>query len=372
MLFPEFPSVMNPAGSTRVKPRSASRKVLRAVLLISLLVGVAFMPALLHWGPPGPKEPVYKGKRLSQWLYNESPDFTWIPNDLYGHVHDELWAELRKEDPNSKEATRNYVLSYPPKTEWQIDARAIPSLLSWMAAKPTAYDRLSIRVADLLPMAIRQRVYPYSSYLWGSRSDRWQIAAFDGFTLLSTNAEPALPALSNLLYTTEPCMPLTWAISFVGPQGICLLTNALFSTNRALRDECALALGLQGEQARMAIPALVSCVQSGYASYHVLGALGRIGGDCSGAVPALTRLLQENESIPNTNLDSAMAVLLIGLQRERSQSVLPVLIKLYLESRENDDVNDRRLLRMAIKRISPSAEAQLPAASESEGLPNWP
>ena len=372
MLFPEPLSVMSLVGSTREKPGSAWCKALKLLLLLLLLVGLSYTPALLNLGPPGPKEPMYKGKCLSQWLYNESPDFTWIPNDLYGHVHDELWAELSKEDPDSKEDTRNYVLSYPPKTEWQIDARAIPSLLSWMAAKPTAYDRLCIRVADMLPMAIRQRVYPYSICLWSSRCDRWQIAAFEGFSLLSTNAEPALPALSNLLYTTEPCMPLTWSISFVGQKGICLLTNALLGTNRALRDECALALGLQGEQARMAIPALVSCVQSGNASYHVLGALGRIGGDCSGAIPALTRLLQENETITNTNLDSDMAVLLLGLQGERSQSALPLLNELYLKSRELDNYNDRRLLRRAIKRISPSAEAQLPAANESEKLPNWP
>jgi hypothetical protein len=353
------------------KPRSAWRKILRIVLLLTILAGLTWVPTLVHRGPPGPKEPMYKGKRLSQWLYNDSPDFIWIPNDVYGHIHDELWEELKQEDPDSKEDT-GYVLSIPPKTEWQIDARAIPPLLSWMAAKPTAFDRLCSRMADKLPLRIRTWVYPYSISLWSSRCERWQIAAFEGFSLLSTNAEPALPALSNLLYTTEPSLPLTWAIASVGPKGVSVLTNALLSTNGALHDDCALALGLEREQARMAIPALASCVERGYASYHVLGALGRIGGDCSAVIPALTRLLQENESIANTNLNSSMAILLLGLQGERSQMALPALTGLYLKSRELEDNNDRRLLRRAIKRISPSAEAQLPEATESEKLTNWP
>jgi hypothetical protein len=371
MPIPEFPSKMSPVADPRKKPRSSRRQILGLILLLFILTGLASMPTLVHRSPPGPKEPVYKGRRLSQWFYNDSPDFIWIPNDVYGHIHDELWEELKPEDPDSKGET-GYVLSMPPKTEWQIDARAIPPLLSWMAAKPTAFDRLCIRMADKLPMAIRRWVYPYSISLWSSRCERWHIAAFEGFSLLSTNAEPALPALSNLLYTTEPSLPLTWAIASVGPRGICLLTNALASTNKALCDDCALALGLEREQARMAIPALVGCVERGYASYHVLGALGRIGGDCSAVVPALTRLLQENESIANTNLNSSMAILLLGLQRERSQMALPVLTRLYLKSRELEDDNDRRLLRRAIKRISPSVDARLPEATESEKLPNWP
>ena len=40
------------------------------------------------------REKVYSGRSLSQWLRPTEADFVWMPNDVYGHIHDELWEQL--------------------------------------------------------------------------------------------------------------------------------------------------------------------------------------------------------------------------------------------------------------------------------------
>jgi len=40
------------------------------------------------------QEPAYQRKSLTQWLYNEDPDYVRMPNDVYGHIHNELWEAV--------------------------------------------------------------------------------------------------------------------------------------------------------------------------------------------------------------------------------------------------------------------------------------
>jgi hypothetical protein len=341
-------------------------------------LAVAFTVLLLgaltawRWHRTHPPEPVFGGKRLSEWLFPMAWDFDWIPNDVYGHIHDELWERLihpSDSSPASAMATASGPgVAGPP----HLDTNAIPWLIRWMGARPTRWDLVRHRLADHLPDRLAKLMDPFPATRWGERHIRWHVAACEGFTLLGTNATTALPALSNLLSsTTNADLPLTSAIANIGPQGIAVLTNALTSTNAQRRDQAALALGLHYAEAGMALPVLVGCVERGVASYHVLGAIGRIGGEDPRVVPALVRLLTMTNLPPGGALDQAMAILVLGLQGHRAQAAIPLLQARYESAIATGDIINRKLLRRVLICISPH-KIQLPPPAPGEAGDDWP
>jgi hypothetical protein len=212
--------------------------------------------------------------------------------------------------------------------------------------------------------------YPYHSRDF---TERQNVAAFDGFSILGTNAEPALPALSNMLFRGREDLQLTWAIANIGPKGIALLTDALTLTNAHLEEAAALALGLKYQQARSAVPALVDCVERGSAGYDVLGALGRIGCDDPRLVPALMRLLEAEDARANPRVNTAMAFLLLGLQCEKARVAAPLVIAEY-RLLEGDAIAaaNRRFYRRILNAIAPDLETQLPPRPPDEESGTWP
>jgi hypothetical protein len=342
-----------------------------ALQRLSLWLGLGLLLVLVRSpSRPKPPEPMVGGKRLSQILYSDAPDFEWMPNDFYGHVHDELWYALTT--PASDKAPGSWTNRAAPEAEPAIGTNAIPCLLRWMQARPTTWDRIRDRVAGRLPSKLAFLMDPYLLGGWKSRAGRWQIAACKGFEHLGTNAEPALPALSNLLYTTTVDLPLTSAIASVGPRGLAVLTNALVATNLALRDNAALSLGMCAEGARLALPALVDCVERGQAGYRVLGAIGRIGGRDPRLVPALVRLLEYNPIPAGMVLDEDMAILVLGLQGRKAQPAVPALLARYHALPDGGTWPRRRLVRRVLKIVSPETEAQLPPPTQDELREDWP
>jgi len=340
-----------------------------------------------------PNEPSYDGRTLTQWLLNTNANWVWIPNDLYGHVHDELWYKLW--NPGAVHgSTQNELCSdvvgqdrgtnFAEAVSWKIvpageelchavnhiGTNGIPRLIQLISSRPSTWAKMRDAIVERLPEELGERFYPRDSRNFAERKN---VAAFDGFTILGTNAEPALPALSNLLFRADGQLPLTWAIANVGPKGIALLTNALTRAKTyPQRAEVALALGLKYQQARSAVPALVDCVERGHASYEVLGALGRIGCDDPRLVPALVHLL---EISPRANpiLDKQMAFLVLGLQRERARVAARLVIAEYrlLEGDATAAAN-RRFYRRILRAIAPDLETQLPPRPPDEDSGTWP
>ena len=346
---------------------SSSRFRLAMLLLFGVLLGAVWLWRENH----SPKRSSAYGK-LAQRLYNSSPDFFWIPNDVYGHIHDELWSQLVSA-ADEPEPVAQSVGSSPRRSSAlesdRIGTNAIPWLVQWMSAQPTVGDSIRRMIAPLVPVWLNNLGLHMSSSTWGEEHQRWQIAAFAGFSELGTNAEPALPALSNLLWLRKVDLPLTWAIASIGPKGIALLTNAL--ANTSAREDAALALGLNPEASRSALPALVACVECGKATYQVLGAIGRIGGEDPRLVPALVALLEATNAPPNVELDKTMAALVLGLQGKRAQAAIPALLALYRAATPESD-GTRRMLRRVLKSISADAEEMLPPPEPRENSTEWP
>jgi len=347
---------------------SRARQALRTLVLIGVL-------AILWWNRRPAKEPVYEGETLSQLLFHSEAGFIWMPNDFYGHIHDELWSDLVS-PPVAEDAQSSHAAEiFNPLS--RIDTNAIPLLLQWMGAQSTPWDRIRSIVAKHLPLKLGFLADPYMLGGWSSKAGRWHIAACEGFGWLGTKAEPALPALSNLLHAAETArsqglddLPLTLATANIGPRGIALLTNFLATTNGSLRADVALALGFG--HSPVGLPALVGCVQRGQAGYHVLGAIGRIGGKHPELVPALIKFL-ESDSLPaGVEFNEDMAVLVLGLQGAEAQPAIPVLLARYRALAEDERVSSRVFLRRVIRSISSEGEAQLPSPREDETHADWP
>ena len=315
--------------------------------------------------------PVCSGKSLAELLHPDDPDFEWMPNDFYGHVHDELWYSMvlpAATNPLPVSQNQTNATPFP-----DIGTNAIPWLIQWLRTTPNGWDSAKEKMAEHLPARISQWLSPCPASWWKGRVGRWHIAACQGFALLRTNAEPALPALSNLLQGASVDLPLTLGIANIGPHGIDLLSTALMTTTNAeARENIALALGFCGEAARPAFPALVNCVQRSHATYHVLGAIGRIGGSHPALVPSLIRLLDSNPLPKGAELDESMAILVLGLQGRAAQPAIPTLLTRYRNLPQNALPSQRRLLRQSIRHVSPDSDAQLPAPTTDELSLTWP
>ena len=320
------------------------------------------------------QQPSYQGKTLSQWLRNEDPDFVWLPTDVYGHIHDELWDQLIHRAPNTGVRILATPLLSDPRSEAlrQIGTNAVPWLLRWMNVRDTALDWGLVHFSNRLPAVVRN-LLPYLPEVgWSGRAGRWNIAAFDGFVLLGTNVAYALPALSEPIKHGELGLPRAWAIASLGPAGIACLSQVLQSTNRGSVDDAALALGMEGEAARAALPALLDAVEHGRASYHVLGAIGRIDPRQPRLVPALLRLLEASPPPGPADFDETMALLLLGLQGEGAAPAIPLLQRKFAAEQSPNAVHWRRLLRRVILAIEPAAAATVPLPDSEVDGDEWP
>jgi hypothetical protein len=333
--------------------------------------------AILFLVSERPSEPGYAGKSLTQWLLNTNADWVWIPNDVYGHIHDELWFKLvesmKTSNTVSVDTSRQRGEFFTNDMAFAVRAmgtNGIPQLIRLMSSRPGRWSKIRGTIAERLPEKWGELFYPYHSRDFAERQN---VAAYDGFTILGTKAEPALPALSNLLFQGSEQLQLTWAIANIGPKGIALLTNALDRQAPSGRNNAALALGLQYENAQSAVPALLFCVERGDAGYDVLGALGRIGCDDPRLVPALMRLLEAKGAEANPKFAAEMAFLLLGLQREKARAAAPLVIANYrLLEGDANAVAGRRFFRRILKATAPDFETQLPPCPPGEESESWP
>jgi hypothetical protein len=321
-------------------------------------------------------EPSYSGKTLTQWLLNTNADAVWMPNDFYGHIHDEFWARLlpsSDSDTNSAVPQVTQAVTAPDEQTLAIRAigtNGIPRLLELMSSEPTPWSQMRSALAARLPARWEQFIYPLSAR---TIFERRRVAAYNGFDILGSNAVSALPVLSDGFLQGRTELERSCAIAAIGPKGVSILTNALSSTNAAVRDSAALALGLQYEYSKSALPALLNCLDDGYASYHVLGALGRIGCDDPRLVPALIRLLKSRGVRANLCLHDDMAFLLLALQGEKAREAASLVITEYQRVANDPTASaGRRFYRRILKTVAPDAEAQLPAPSPGEESMDWP
>jgi hypothetical protein len=146
----------------------------RAYIVLAVLA-VALVGVFV-WRVRQPREPVYEGKPLSEWLKAyESPEYMYARYATDANRRAFLGAAARgKADEAVRHAGTN----------------AIPTLLRLLRAKDSA---LKVKLTDLLHRQHFIKVRPFSF-----SADEWQFAAFCGFQALGTNAQAAVPELIEI------------------------------------------------------------------------------------------------------------------------------------------------------------------------------
>jgi hypothetical protein len=189
------------------------------------VAGCAILAVVTVLGWPREKEPVYQGKKLSEWAepYNDAGD-----------------------DDARVDAIRH------------IGTNALPYLLSWMQfERPTWRTKIHGSLHRLPRILRRDIVY---RVLLGRGELRLR-AVRSAFEALGPEAAPAVPALARILSLTKsPVIGYRAAetLAGIGGDGLSALTNALADQRCPYRYYAAEAIGSMGDKAVAAVPTLLS------------------------------------------------------------------------------------------------------------------
>jgi HEAT repeat protein len=171
---------------------------------------VAFYVAVIGFAKSA--EPVYQGKSLSQWLL----ELQQRPSG------EEVSEEIRKQkqyDPDALERIYERKREQDQEAIRRIGKNGVPTLLDMLGAT-------SGTVTDVVQ---KLQAKEFREKWWNdeSRAEDLRSLAVDGFTVLGTNAESAVPGLTRLFRNVETSFDAARALTKVGPKGFAVLTNAL-------------------------------------------------------------------------------------------------------------------------------------------------
>jgi HEAT repeat protein len=286
------------------------RGILLAVLLLALLGGLIWILSRLT-------EPAYQGKRLSAWL-NE-----FRANGVPGDSNQAAYVAFR-----------------------EMGTKAIPWLLRIIRSDDPPFQRMTSelnRMQSLVHFPVRE-----ASKL------RW--AATFALYAMGTNAESALPALTNLLFRTNAAnylLRLHSAISLagMGTAGLPPLLAALTNQNSSIRAAAAEALRWERSDVNLVIPALVARLnhendQEMHVHLRILDTLGRLHAEPGLAVPALMKDFSGNDPWLRSQI-----LWTIGQFGTNAKAAVPMLVEAL--SDEDQAVRDQAVL--ALRKIDPAA-----------------
>lgn len=245
-----------------------------------IFVLIPAIVCLLAVQPVQASEPVYNGKPLSDWL---------------------LLNVTR--DASATEAIR------------QIGTNAIPTLLDILGAKEWNKKRV---VSKLKSEELKKGFFGQQA-----AAEDIRYIAVDGFAILGTNAESAVPQLAKLLHDPETCSEAARVLTQVGPKGFSVLTNAI--NDEDLVGVVVLALGQKGGGDPQVITRLLlSALKSSNPTTRG-NAAGFLGGkDATLAVPALIPMLDDSDPYPRR-----FAVISLGSYGPAAKSAAPKLFSIY-------------------------------------------
>ena len=295
------------------------------VISVSVCVLVLGVTGLYFVNRDG--EPVYQGKRLSEWLI-ECP-----PPD-----YDRGSGRMLRKVPTGEaaEAVRH------------IGTNALPFLLSWVQHEPSPLSKLTYK----LPLRIQQsRVV---GWLFSDREDLLSRKVEAGFSVLGPEADGVIPELSRILKNSQSAFAVNQAahaLKFLGKDGLSVLVSVVSDRSQPefkLIYVCSAIryMDYLGPDGASAIPALVKCLghTNRMVGYCAAQALGNFAQNPGIAVPALTNAAQSSDFYLRR-----FATRAIGQFGEDALVAVPVL-----QQRLNDsDQRVRSEAKTALQRVAP-------------------
>jgi hypothetical protein len=267
----------------------------RRILLVTAVVVAVTLAALLLW--PGDREPVYRGKKLSEWLLlprqrgipGPSPESTEAIQHIGTNALPFLveWIQYRTPRWRNRVANELYQRRLHSVANLFVKQADRATLSTW--AFSVLGPRASGAIPQLVPLltnsdaetrvragsalgAIGTNSIPVLISAWTNRTLQTDIGALNtAWITLGTNASPAVPVLIRLLGDKDEAIAATSAallgINPIEPQlAVTALTSRIQGTNARVRFCAVYALGSFGPQAREAAPLLVRALDDNDAS----------------------------------------------------------------------------------------------------------
>ena len=272
--------------------------------IISLaVICLAWVPAMRA------AEPAYEGKALSEWLVALHPNLSDEEIDNATQQHIEPAKLLEQKEDHAKEAIR------------QMGTNSLPTLL----------DLVGVGEKNRRSVALRIKSRDIQQSLQDSNPNFREAVrgiAVDGFAILKTNAEPAIPQLTKLLHGEPDCqLEVTRALLRVGLKGFAILTNVVNDPNDAARNTVIWAIGEdRGGDPKMITQILVSVLKDPDWANRGNAARFLAGRDAELAVPALISLLDSNKKDYYTMKGVAQA---LGSYGPAAKTAVPKLFAIY-------------------------------------------
>ena len=273
-------------------------------ICLGLVISAAAFIAL------SPREPVYQGKRLSDWL-----------RDLDDNT---LAADSRN---RAVDAVR------------QIGSNCLPTLAEMLHSSDSWPKR---KLIDLVGNQSRIRFH----FTTAQERRGW---AIQGIEVLGPAAIPMLIDLLNDKATMPTAMI---CLTQVGPEVVWPLTCTLTNETPQVRSAAIVTLGLLRSNAQAAVPALVARLESdedNRVRASAANALGNIKKESEVAVPALVKHLSDAD--PTIRAQAALALAKFGRQ---AQAGVPMLLK----TMRDENLTVRNSAAVALKEIDPHAAAK--------------
>ena len=240
-------------------------------------------------------EPTYNGQPLSEWLF--------VLQLQQGGHDNEIPAGMEQ----------------PEDAIRQIGTNGIPTLLDILGAKEGNKRRV---LAKLKSEELKQEFNEKDADLEDLRK-----LAVDGFTILGTNAESAVPQIAKIFRDPETRFQATRALTVVGPAGFSVLTNALASKDESVRNPVIWVLGEKGGSDSNAVTQLLikslkdsDVVNQGNAATFLGGK------DPAIAIPALIELINKD---PDDYITVEGAARGLSSYGSAAKAAAPILLSIY-------------------------------------------
>lgn len=324
---------------------------LLSTFLPLLLVAVCLAAEQDPFSASPPKEPVYRGRTLEDWIAlakDRDPVLRLDAVEVLGHF----------------------------------GTAVIPTLTKLLGDDDCAVCRAAVSALGKIGPEAKTAV-PALTGLLKDKDETIRMAAIQALREMGPEAKMAVPTLIELLKGEDAGYEAAATLGAIGPEAkaaVPALTALL--KNRKYAREAASALAEIGPEARIAVPSLIELLKEEEGRPTVALALGRIGPEAKEAAAALTKALGDKDvSVRQTAAwalgmigpESRMAVLALAeLLKEKdawwnaafalgrigpaSEPAVPVLVEMLKDRPRNRDA-----VLHALGRIGPGAKVAVPA-----------
>ncbi|HEV7924290.1 MAG TPA: HEAT repeat domain-containing protein [Verrucomicrobiae bacterium] len=254
-------------------------------------------------------EPVYQGKPLSSWLKDME---NWN-----GNTNDAAFMAFR-----------------------DMGSNAIPPLLRVLQSGGGRFRHMVMAVNDKQSVVQLPFGKPWEQ----------SMAAARGLYAMGSNARPALPALTNLLFHSNETITSAIAMAGIGTDALPILLSALSNQNYRIRIAAVSALGEERSDLEIVVPALIGSLRDTNQLVHWSAAtsLGQLHAEPDIAVPALMNDFPSNDK----QLRSGILIAL-GQFENKARKAIPMI----LEALKDSDNNVSNCAVFALRQIDPAAAA---------------